>query len=109
MTTPPPAHTGPCPAPRSKVLDLYFLDHRAKVLDIAAYLDRLDRAKDDGDDFRIEAFQLVIDILADGNGDRARRVLEMLSDHSTEPIDSAEGMKGAHGAPTPSEGSPPTA
>jgi hypothetical protein len=38
-----------CPASRSKVVDLYFLEHRAKVIDIAAFLDRADRAEDEGE------------------------------------------------------------
>jgi hypothetical protein len=36
-------------------------------------------------------------VLLDGKPDRARRVLELLSDHSTEPIAKAP-MKGATGA-----------
>ncbi len=90
-----------CPAPRSKVVELYFMEHRAKLIDVAAFLDRLDRAGDDtgGDDFRIAAFRRALAILADGRPDRARRVLELLSDRSTEPIESAAGMKGAFGAP----------
>lgn len=99
-----------CPASRATVIDLYFLEHRAKVLDIAAFLDRLERAADDrsgaggGEDFRIAALRRSLDILRDGKPQRARRVLELLSDHSTEPIDRAP-MKGALGAaPGPSSG-----
>ena len=36
-----------CPASRSKVVDLYFLEHRAKLIDIASFLDRVDRAPAD--------------------------------------------------------------
>ncbi len=89
-----------CPAPLSRIVDLYFLEHRAKLIDIAAFLDRLERAAD-GDvptDFRIEAFRRALAVLSDGGPQRARRVLELLSDHSTEPIGSAAGMKGAFGA-----------
>ena len=89
-----------CPSSRSQVVDLYFLEHRAKMIDIAAFLDRFDRAPAEGNesDFRVEAFRRALTILSDGGPDRARRVLEILSDHSTEPIDSAAGMKGAFGA-----------
>ncbi len=88
------------PAPRSKVVELYFLEHRAKLIDIAAFLDRLERAADGSapTDFRIEAFRRALAVLSDGGPHRARRVLELLSDHSTEPIGSAAGMKGAFGA-----------
>ena len=30
-----------CPASREQVVSQYFLEHRAKVIDIAAFLDRL--------------------------------------------------------------------
>ena len=89
-----------CPAPLSQLVDLYFLDHRAKLIDIAAFLDRLERAADGSGptDFRIEAFRRALAVLSDGSPQRAKRVLELLSDHSTEPIGSAAGMKGAFGA-----------
>lgn len=91
-----------CPAPRSKVVDLYFLEHRAKLLDIAAFLDRLERANDDtgGDDFRVAALREAIKVLLDGRGERAKRILKLLSDHSTDPITKAP-MKGATGAMPP--------
>ncbi len=96
MTTPEPT----CPAPRSRVVELYFLEHRAKLIDITSFLDRLERAADGNapTDFRIEAFRRALAVLSDGGPDRARRVLELLSDHSPEPIESAAGMKGAFGA-----------
>ncbi len=87
-----------CPAPRSRVIELYFMEHRAKLIDIAAFLDRLDRAADDlgAEDFRVAALRQAVDILNDGRPHRAKRVLELFSDPSTEPI-AAAGMKGALG------------
>jgi hypothetical protein len=89
-----------CPAAKSKVVELYFLEHRAKLIDIASFLDRVDRAPADGSgtDFRVEALRRALAILGDGEPQRARRVLELFSDHSTTPIESATGMKGAFGA-----------
>ncbi len=91
------------PAPRSKLVDLYFMEHRAKLIDIAAFLDRIDRADDDtnGDDFRMEAFRGAVAILTDGRADRAARILDHFSDHSREPIANAAGLKGAFGAVPP--------
>ncbi len=91
------------PADKKKILDLYFLEHRAKVLDIAAFLDRYDRAPGEGD-FRIDAFRDTLAVLLSEQPGRAGRVLEMLSDHSTEPIPVAPG-KGAVGAQPPAGGS----
>ena len=83
----------------------YFLEHRAKVLDIAAFLDRFDRAAIvDGvapsattNDVRVRALCAALDLLRDGQPERARRALELWSDHSTDPVAKA-GMKGAIGA-----------
>ncbi|MHC5001830.1 MAG: hypothetical protein ACYTJ0_01790, partial [Planctomycetota bacterium] len=80
--------------------DLYFMEHRAKLIDIAAFLDRVDRAAGDGGeaDFRMRAFRDALEILREPGPDRARRVLELFSDHTTAPLESAAGLKGAHGA-----------
>ena len=89
-----------CPLTRRRVADLYYLEHRAKLLDLAAFLDRVDRAAADTDeeDFRVAQFRLALAILTDGKSERARRVLEHLSDPTSEPLESAAGMKGAAGA-----------
>jgi len=77
-----------CPLPGPAVVDLYFMEHRAKLLDIAAFLDRLDRsAPPDGhEDVRVRGLRRAIGVLVDGQPHRARRILELLSDHSVEPI-----------------------
>ena len=90
----------PCPLPRDGVVDRYFLEHRAKLLDVAAFLDRLDRSdapESSDEDFRVEAMQRAIQLLVDEKGERAKRILELLSDPTTDPIPAAP-MKGATGA-----------
>ena len=89
-----------CPMPRDAVVDRYFLEHRAKLLDVAAFLDRLDRSEAPADvdkDFRVEALQRAIALLIDEKGERAKRILELFSDPTDTPIDKAP-MKGADGA-----------
>ncbi|HTV39777.1 MAG TPA: hypothetical protein VMF08_04325 [Candidatus Sulfotelmatobacter sp.] len=93
---------------REQVLDLYFLDARHKLIEIAAFLDRVERA-DGKDDFRIEAFRTALGKLAPADGHvrptvsegagnhRAKDVLLAFSDHSIEPVEKAPG-KGAVGA-----------
>lgn len=95
-----------CPQNREEVINTYFMEHRAKLIDIAAYLDRLDRAQpvSDQTDFRDAAFRNAISILTDGESQRARRILDLFSDHTTEMPQSADGMKGALGAPLVTEG-----
>ena len=85
---------------RSAVIDAYFMENRAKLIDIGAFLDRVGRAAGAGDeDFRLGVFRRALLILSDGRDQRARRVLEEFSDHSEEMPQSAEGTKGALGAP----------
>lgn len=81
---------------RQQLLDLYFLDARAKLIDIAAFLDRLDRA-DGQTDFRARAFAQALEQLKQSDGKRAESVLLALSDPSTEPIPAAT-TKAACGA-----------
>ena len=85
------------------VADLYFLEHRARLIDIAAFFDRYDRAESDSDeiDFRIVALSKACLLLTDGTADRARRVLELFSDMSDEIPLSTQGAKGACGAVNP--------
>ena len=88
-----------CPLSREQVVDLYFLEHRAKMIDIAAFLDRVDRAQPGGEpeDFRVGAMRHALSVLTDGEGQRARRVLDAFSDPTTDPIPKSPG-KGAVGA-----------
>ena len=88
-----------CPLPYAQAVDLYFMEHRAKLIDIAAFLDRLPRTQEqpEADDFRVTALREAIAVLGDGQGDYARRVLDLFSDPTTDPIPSA-GIKGASGA-----------
>src|SRR5262245_45914765 len=44
---------------RQHVLDLYFMDARSKLIDIAAFLDRADRAEGK-EDFRLIAFRAAL-------------------------------------------------
>ena len=84
-----------------EVVDRYFLEHRAKLIDIAAFLDRVDRA--DGtcaaeSDYRIAALFKALDVLSDGRANRAGRILAIFSDTTTELPQSAQGAKSAAGA-----------
>ncbi|CAN5259601.1 hypothetical protein BH23VER1_BH23VER1_36270 [soil metagenome] len=78
------------------LVDLGFMDARAKLIDIAAFLDRIDRAGQ-GDDFRVGALRAAIGELGGADPGRARRILEALSDPSDEPIERAT-VQGASGA-----------
>lgn len=81
---------------RQQILDLYFMDARSKLIDIAAFLDRVDRAEGEPD-FRLSEFRKALAELQSGEPTRAKGVLMSLSDPTTEPIPKAPG-KGAVGA-----------
>jgi hypothetical protein len=81
---------------RQQLLDLYFLDARSKLIDIAAFLDRLDHAKGDAD-FRLSSFSQALEKLRGTDGRRAEQVLVALSDPTAEPVPKAT-TKGACGA-----------
>ena len=80
---------------RQEVLDLYFMDARCKLIDLAAFMDRVDRASGP-EDFRMTEFRKALQALAAPQS-RAAQVLLTLSDPTTEPLPAAT-TKAACGA-----------
>lgn len=87
----------------ANLADLGFLDARIKAIDIAAFLDRVQRHEQDSD-YRVAALKEALPILLSEETGRAKKMLEALSDQSEEPIPAAT-IQGAFGAPRPAEGS----
>ncbi len=81
---------------RQQVLDQYFMDARHKLIDLAAFLDRVERAEGDAD-FRLDAFREALKKLGEDGTEHASDVLMAFSDPTEEPIAAAPG-KGACGA-----------
>jgi hypothetical protein len=81
---------------KQQILGLYFLDARGKLIELAAFLDRVERA-DGKDDFRIKSFRAALTKLSGKQNQKAKKVLIAFSDPTTGPIFKAEG-KGAVGA-----------
>jgi hypothetical protein len=80
--------TGRCTLTTSQIIDDYFIENRTKLLDIAAFLDRLERSRDGaaaGADFRMQAFDDALRILAEGAPQRVRRIQMLFSDPTQEP------------------------
>lgn len=84
---------------KKDLLDLQFIDARHKLIDVAAFLDRIDRHPGD-DDYRLAALKTALPILLENRPDRARAILEALSDHTTVLSESAP-FQGAFGAALP--------
>jgi hypothetical protein len=78
------------------LVDLGFMDSRSKLIDLAAFLDRVQRAGQEGD-FRVQALKDAIQLLSLNEPKRAQEVLLSFSDPSTAPIEKAT-MQGAIGA-----------
>ena len=81
---------------RQQLLDLYFMEARAKLIDLGAFIDRIERGTGE-EDFRMKAFRTALSELSKTDPQKARRVLLSLSDPTTEPIPAAT-TKAASGA-----------
>lgn len=82
---------------KQEILDLHFMDARCKLIELAALLDRVERHPGEAD-FRFAALRDALPILLSDRPDRAKAVLEALSDHSSEPAPAAS-IQTAYGAP----------
>jgi hypothetical protein len=70
----------PTPMSASEILDREFLELRAKILELAASFDRLDRAEGFlQDDPRLKLLHQGLDSLQEAGGDRAEQVQLLFS------------------------------
>ncbi len=81
---------------KKELLDLQFIDARHMLINLAAFMDRIDR-HEGVEDYRYAALKQALPILLTDRTDRARAVLESFSDHSEEIAASAP-FQGAFGA-----------
>ena len=79
--------------------DLQFIAARASLLDLAAFMDRVQRHGQQ-DDYRLTPLREALPILLAEDPHRVRRILESLSDTTLEPIPAAT-VQGAFGATRP--------
>ena len=87
-----------CPLTGSEIVDEYFIENRTRLLEIAAFMDRLDRADTQhaAGDFRMQVFQEAVGALAIP-GDRLMRIQMLLSDPTVDPLERLD-RKSALGA-----------
>jgi hypothetical protein len=89
-----------CPLTERQLVEEYFIEHRTKVLDLAAFLDRLDRAsqRDAADDFRLGALRRALQVLCtDAGPSRLEAIQMILSDTRTDLLEQLD-RKSAFGA-----------
>jgi hypothetical protein len=90
-----------CPMSAIEVVDRFYLENRARLLEIAAFFDRIERCADaeaGRRDYRYRALRDVLARLPEFGGDACAAILRELSDPTEAPLASAEGLKGAAGA-----------
>jgi hypothetical protein len=82
-----------------QIADEYFIENRNRVLEIAAFLDRLDRADPgrESRDFRLRAFADALAVLATPQADYVLQIQRLFSDPTTEPLAQLD-RKSAQGA-----------
>ena len=91
------ASTSPLSA--AQITDEYFIENRNRLLEIAAFLDRLDRTDPSraDNDFRIRAFREALAALAAKSPNYVEQIQLLLSDPRSEPIPTLD-RKSALGA-----------
>jgi hypothetical protein len=97
------AHAGTSPLTQRELIAEYFMEHRVQVLELAAFLDRLDRAReiDASDDFRLRSIREALAVLVDGPpAQRVQRVQMIFSDPRSELLEELD-QKSAKGAYDP--------
>jgi hypothetical protein len=95
-------HHGTSPLTQRELIDEYFMEERVKVIDLAAFLDRLDRAResDAEHDFRLRSIHDALAVLAGDQGGRVQRVQMIFSDPRSELLEELD-QKSAKGAYDP--------
>jgi hypothetical protein len=78
MSTDDRRKAGLAPLPADRALDAFFLEARAKLLDLAAILDRINRGGG-SDDPRLEKLRRALEVLHDPSGGRAERIQHIFS------------------------------
>jgi hypothetical protein len=88
-----------CPMTQRELIKEYFMEYRAKLLDVAAFLDRMDRAaaQDADHDFRFAAFRQSLEVLCSDDAERVERIQMLLSDPNTDLMDERD-QQNAFGA-----------
>lgn len=95
---------GSNPLSVTETVQRYFLENRSRALEIAAFLDRVDRARPplpETEDFRVTALRRALATALEPGPGRVERVHTILSDPSLTPLESAAKSQGAYGAVPP--------
>ena len=95
-----PAHADTCLLTQAQLLDASFMEHRAHLLAIAAFIDRLERAQGAATtppDFRLTALRGALHELTSPENGRVMRAQLLLSDRDLTLLDERDSQS-AYGA-----------
>ncbi|MBI4844431.1 MAG: hypothetical protein HY809_08940 [Nitrospirae bacterium] len=88
------------PMQAKEALEKYFLDNRARMLEIASFLDRIDRysgSPEAKEDFRYKSLMKALKIILESEDERTKKVQLFFSDLSSAPLEKVTDQK-AYGA-----------
>jgi hypothetical protein len=94
---------GTCPLTTGQIIDEYFIENRTRLLEVTAFLERLERSADGVDaaaDFRMAVFRRALQVIASNAPDKMDQVQLLFSDPTTEPREKLD-TKSASGAWNP--------
>ena len=94
---------GTCPLTTGQIVDEYFIENRTRLLELAAFLERIERSSNGADparDFRIAAFHQALHVLASNAPDKMDQIQFIFSDSTVEPREKLD-TKSASGAWNP--------
>ncbi|MEM6280640.1 MAG: hypothetical protein AAF787_00485 [Chloroflexota bacterium] len=101
------AKQGSCPLTQQELVDEYFMEYRAALVAVAAFLDRMDRSIDKNaeHDFRVIALRESLVELTSAEPERVERIQMILSDRDTTLMDERDSQS-AYGAFNPESRKP---
>jgi hypothetical protein len=94
---------GSCPLTTGQIIGEYFIENRTRLLELAAFLERIDRSTDGSDarqDFRMTAFHQALHVVASNIPDKMDQIQLIFSDPTIEPREKLD-AKSASGAWNP--------
>lgn len=77
------------PLQAKEALEKYFLDNRARMLEIASFLDRIDRysgSSEAKEDFRYKSLLNALKVILETDKERTKKIQLLFSDHSVDPV-----------------------
>jgi hypothetical protein len=88
-----------CPMSQKDLIAEYFMEYRAQLIDLAAFLDRLDRSfeQNGAEDFRLKALREAIEVLSSPDDHRVERIQMILSDPNVSLLEERD-QQSAYGA-----------